>query len=149
MERLNVIISTDGSCKGNPGPGGYGAVLRFGEHSKEISGFDPQTTNNRMELTAVIEAVKLLKKPCNVIIRTDSMFVCNGIANAKERSLNGWRTKTGARCANTDLWQELHNLGVKGKHHFQYLWVKGHTGDKDNERCDILAKEQVLTNTEA
>lgn len=148
MERLNVVISTDGACKGNPGPGGYGAVMRFGEHMKEVCGFEDRTTNNRMELRAVIESVKLLKKPCNVIIRTDSMFVCNGVENAKEREANGWRTRTGAKCANTDLWMELTELGKAGKHHFQCLWVQGHKGDKDNERCDELAKEQIRLHSE-
>lgn len=143
MERMDVIISTDGACSGNPGPGGYAAILRFGQLSKEIVGSDPRTTNNRMELKAVIEAVKVLKKPCNVVIRTDSQYICNGIACAKERSQNGWKTKTGARCANAEMWQELTDLGRTGKHHFQYVYVKGHSGDSDNERCDMLAKQQI------
>lgn len=143
MERMNVVISTDGACKGNPGPGGYAAILRFGEHSKEVVGSEPRTTNNRMELKAVIEAVRILKKPCHVIIRTDSQYICNGIACAKEREQNGWKTKTGARCANAEMWQELTNIGREGKHRFEYLYVKGHSGDKDNERCDALAKAQI------
>lgn len=143
MERMNIIISTDGACSGNPGPGGYCGILRFGEHEKTVVGYEEKTTNNRMELRAVIEAVKVLKKPCNIVIRTDSMYICNGIACAKERSQNGWRTKTGARCANSDLWQELNDLGKAGKHRFQYLHVDGHSGDKDNEECDRLAKEQI------
>ena len=142
-ERKTVVISTDGACSGNPGPGGYAGILRFGEHEKVVTGYVDKTTNNRMELTAVIEAVKLLKKPCIVVIRTDSQYICNGIANAKERSQNGWRTKTGARCANPDLWQELNELGRAGKHRFQYLHVDGHSGDRDNEECDRLAKEQI------
>lgn len=148
MERIDVILSTDGACSGNPGPGGYCAVLRFGDKVKEIAGYDPQTTNNRMELKAVIEGVRALKKPCSVVIHTDSQYICNGIACAKERSQNGWRTKTGARCANSDMWQELNEIGKAGKHHFQYLYIKGHSGDSDNERCDFLAKEQIRLHRE-
>lgn len=143
MVRMNIVISTDGSCTGNPGPGGYAAILRFGEHVKEVCGHEDKTTNNRMELRAVIEAVKVLKKPCDITIRTDSKYVCTGIANAKEWCQRGWRTKSGARCANHDMWQILHDLGKEGHHHYRYEKVKGHSGDPDNERCDILAKAQA------
>lgn len=143
MERTKIIISTDGACSGNPGPGGYAAILRFGQNTKEIAGYEAHTTNNRMELRAVVESVKILKKPCDIIIRTDSMYICNGIACAKERSENGWRTKSGARCVNSDLWKELHELGRTGHHRFQYLHVEGHSGDEDNEACDRLAKTQI------
>ena len=146
MDRMNIIISTDGACSCNPGPGGYAAVLRYGERMKEISGYEPQTTNNRMELRAIIEAVKILKKPCNIIVRTDSKYVCTGMANSKEWCKNGWKTKSGARCANYDMWQELTAIGAKGHHKFQGLYVEGHSGDKDNERCDFLAKEQIRLN---
>ena len=143
MERFNIIISTDGACSCNPGPGGYAAVLRFGEHKKEIVGYEPRTTNNKMELRAVIEAAKALKKPSNVVFRVDSKYICTGMANAKEWCKNGWRTKSGAKCANVELWQELFEVGKVGKHKFQALWVKGHDGDADNDRCDFLAKEQI------
>jgi len=146
MDRTQIIISTDGACSGNPGPGGYAAILRFGNHVKTVVGYAEQTTNNRMELKAVIEAVKSLKKPCVITVQTDSQYICNGIANAKERQENGWRTKTGARCANFDMWQELADLKKAGKHRFQYLYVKGHSGHPDNEECDRLAKEQIALN---
>lgn len=144
INRIKVTLSTDGACSGNPGPGGYACVLRCGNNVKEISGYNPKTTNNRMELTAVIEGVKVLKKPCIITVRTDSQYVCNGIANAKERSQNGWHTKSGAKCANSDLWMELQRLRDAGNHRFQYLKVEGHSGDKDNERCDRLAKNRIL-----
>jgi ribonuclease HI len=143
MTRFEVTISTDGSCSGNPGPGGYAAILRFGEHSKEIVGNSDRTTNNRMELQAVIEAVRTLKHPCNVTIRTDSRYVCTGIANAKEWCANGWKTKSGAKCANADMWKVLADIRSAGDHRLRYEYVEGHSGDPDNERCDKLAKEQV------
>lgn len=143
VKRFEVTISTDGACSGNPGPGGYAAIIRFGEHVKTVTGNAERTTNNKMELMAVIEGVKALKKPCKVTIRTDSQYICNGIACAKERSENGWRTKTGAKCANAELWQELANLRESGNHRFQYIKVDGHSGDPDNEECDRLAKEQI------
>lgn len=142
-----VIMSTDGACSGNPGPGGYGVVLRMGEITKELAGYvETRTTNNRMELLAVLKGVEALKKPCNIVIRTDSQFVCNGIACAKERSTNGWRTKTGAKCANFDLWEKLTEVGRKNGHRFRYEYVKGHSGDEDNERANFLAQEQIRIN---
>lgn len=149
MDRMQVVISTDGACSGNPGPGGYAGILRFGPHTKTVVGYEDRTTNNRMELKAVIEAVRILKKPCVVTVQTDSQYICNGIANAKEREENGWRTKTGARCANFEMWQELAALKRAGKHKFQYLYVKGHSGHPDNEECDRLAKEQIALNRRA
>lgn len=143
MERISVVITTDGACSGNPGPGGWASILRCQGHKKIVTGRDPQTTNNRMELRAVIEATKVLKVPCMITIRTDSQYVINGIAAAPVRSQNGWKTKTGARCANVDLWQELAEVREKGNHRFQTLYVKGHTGDPDNEECDMLAKQQI------
>jgi ribonuclease HI len=113
---------------------------------KEVVGYEPKTTNNRMELRAVIEAIKHLKTPCNITVRTDSKYICNGIACAKEREANGWHTKTGARCANTDLWIELGKLRASGKHVIQCTHVEGHSGDPDNEECDRLAKLQILLN---
>lgn len=146
MDRIDVTITVDGACSGNPGPGGYAAILRFGDYSKEIAGYDEMSTNNRMELQGVIEAVKLLKRPCNVTVRTDSMYVCQGIARAKEYLKTNWHTKSGARCINYDQWMQLTELGKTGHHHFQYLHVDGHSGDPDNERCDKLAKQQIKDN---
>lgn len=146
--RTNIIVSTDGACSGNPGPGGYAAILRFGEHEKIITGFNEKTTNNRMELTALIEAAKSLKKPCNILVRTDSKYVCTGIANAKEWEANGWKTKSGARCANHDLWQILAQVKTEGNHRFQYVYVPGHSGDNDNELCDKLARDEIRTHKE-
>lgn len=146
MNRIDVTISTDGACSGNPGPGGYAAILRIGDHFKEIAGYEPRTTNNRMELRAVIEGVKALKKPCNVTVCVDSAYVCVGMSNCKDWCRNGWKTKSGAKAANSDLWQELTEIGKAGGHHFSYLKVKGHSGNPDNERCDFLAKEQIRLN---
>lgn len=148
ITRIDVVISTDGACKGNPGPGGYACVLRYKDRKHEISGYEPATTNNRMELRAVIEAVRKLKKPCNVLIRTDSHYVCTGLANAREWCRNGWRTKSGAKAKNDDLWQELTEVGTKGHHKFSFQYVPGHSGDEDNERCDALAKEQIRLHAE-
>jgi ribonuclease HI len=140
---FNVTISTDGACSGNPGPGGFAAVMRCGNNTKEIAGFESQTTNNRMELRAVIEGVAILKKQCSVIVRTDSHIVCNAIANIDEMPAKGWLTKTGAKRANCDLLQQLYKVKHDLGHEIRYQYVKGHDGDPDNERCDALAKEQI------
>lgn len=147
MERKQIVISTDGACSGNPGPGGYAAKLRFGEHSKEIAGFESQTTNNRMEIRAVIEGILLLKVPCSITIRTDSQVVCNAIANLDDMPAKGWKTKTGARRANCDLLQQMLKLKQDGNHEIFYQFVKGHDGDEDNERCNFLAQEQIRLHT--
>lgn len=141
--KKNIIVSTDGACSGNPGPGGYAAILRFGEHEKVITGYEPDTTNNKMELMALIEATKALKMPCNILVRTDSKYVYTGIQNAKEWQANGWKTKSGAKCANYELWQMLAEVKEAGDHKFQCLHIAGHSGDEDNERCDKLAREQI------
>lgn len=143
MNKPNVIISTDGACSGNPGPGGYAAKLRFGQNAKEVAGFESQTTNSRMELRAVIEGMLVLKKPCSITIRTDSQMVCNAIANLEEMPAKGWMTKTGARRANCDLLQQMLKVKHDGNHDLFYQHIKGHDGDPDNERCDVLAKEQI------
>ena len=143
MEKLNIVITTDGACSGNPGPGGYAAIIRCLGHSKTLSGFNPQTTNNRMELSALIESIKYLKRPGELLIRTDSTYVIDGIVSLEERKKNDWKTKTGASIANLDLWKELDKVNEAGKHHFQMLKVDGHTGDPDNERCDQLAKQKI------
>ena len=143
MDRTNITITTAGACSGNPGFGGYAAVLRFGNYTKNIVGSAERTNNNRMELKAVIESVKALKKPCLITIQTDSQYICNGIANAKEREANNWHTKTGARCANFDMWQELSDLKKAGQHRFQYLYVKTTAEGSDSNVCSKLAKEQL------
>lgn len=143
MERTSIVMATDGACSGNPGPGGYAAKLRFGENWKEISGYESRTTNNRMEIRACVEGIRILKKPCNVKVRTDSQVLCNAIANLDKRANNGWKTKTGAKCSNIDLLQQLYNLKKDGNHEIFYEYVPGHSGDPDNERCDELAKEEI------
>ena len=147
-KRYTITITTDGACSGNPGPGGYAAILRVGTNRKEVFGYVAPTekerpTNNRMELKAVVEAVKILKSPCDITFRTDSQYICTGIANLKGWSENNWCKKTGGRCANDDLWKELLSLKTAGKHSFQYLHVDGHAGDPDNEECDRIAKNQI------
>jgi ribonuclease HI len=134
-----VEIYTDGACSGNPGPGGYGAVLRYKGKEKEISGGDKNTTNNRMELLAVIEALKLLKEPCNVELYSDSQYVCNAFNLGwveKWKAKNWMRTKS-EPVKNPDLWKELYSLCQT--HNVTYNWVKGHAGHSENERCDKLA----------
>lgn len=131
---------TDGSCLGNPGRGGWAAILRYGGHTKELSGAEPQTTNNRMELTAAIRALAALKEPCEVEVVTDSEYVKNGVeswmANWKR---NGWKTASKKPVSNQDLWQEL-DLQL-GRHRTRWSWTKGHADHADNNRCDELARE--------
>jgi ribonuclease HI len=142
-----IEIFADGACKGNPGPGGWGAWLRCGIHEKELFGGEPQTTNNRMELMAVIKALESLKRPSRVRIATDSQYVQKGISEwIKSWKARGWRTSSKAPVKNVDLWQELDVLA--GRHHIEWIWVKGHAGHEGNERADALANlgaEQVLT----
>ena len=134
-----VEIFTDGACQGNPGPGGWGAILRYQQTEKEISGGDANTTNNRMELSAVIEAFKRLKEPCAVTLYSDSQYVCNGISKgwAKSWKKNGWRKSDKSPALNPELWDEL--LTLIEPHHLTVVWVKGHAGHPQNERCDELA----------
>ena len=139
-----VILYTDGACKGNPGPGGWGVLLQFGEHERTLHGGDPETTNNRMELTAAIEGLKALKRPCHVDLYTDSSYVKDGItqwmANWKR---NGWKTAAKKPVANQDLWQALGAL--VNTHEVHWHWVKGHAGNPGNERADQLANQGVET----
>ncbi|MBE6467145.1 MAG: ribonuclease HI [Alphaproteobacteria bacterium] len=139
----DVEIYTDGACSGNPGAGGWGAILRYGTVEKELSGGESETTNNRMELTAVIEALKALKKPCNIVLYTDSRYVMDGVNEWMPNwKVNGWRTsnkKTPVK--NIDLWQTLESL--LEKHKIKWVWVKGHNGHPENERVDKLAREQA------
>ncbi|MBR1904692.1 MAG: ribonuclease HI [Alphaproteobacteria bacterium] len=138
-----VEIFTDGACSGNPGAGGWGAILRYKDVEKELSGGEAQTTNNRMELMAVIEALSALKRPCNISLYTDSKYVMSGVtewlANWKQ---NGWRTANKKQAVkNIDLWQRLDEL--TGQHEIRWIWVKGHNGHAENERCDALARAEV------
>lgn len=134
-----VEIYTDGACSGNPGKGGWGAVLVYGEKEKELSGAEKDTTNNRMELTAVIEALGTLKQPCNVVLTTDSKYVCDAINKGWVYSWkkNGWKKSDKKPALNVDLWEKL--LPLLEKHNVEFVWVKGHNGHPYNERCDTLA----------
>ena len=139
-----VRIHTDGACKGNPGRGGWGALLQFGDHERELFGGEAHTTNNRMELTAVIRALEALKRGCSVEVYTDSEYVKNGItAWLPSWKRRGWKTADGKPVKNVDLWQRLDALVQK--HQVQWQWVKGHAGDPGNERADALANRGVPT----
>ena len=137
-----IEIFTDGACSGNPGPGGWGAVLRYNGVEKELSGGEKETTNNRMELTAVIAALKALKEPCEVILTTDSKYVCDSVINGWVYSWqkNNWRKSDKKPALNVDLWEQL--LELLEKHKVTFNWVKGHAGHLENERCDKLAVMQ-------
>ena len=136
----HVMIFTDGACSGNPGPGGWGAILIHGESRKEICGGEPDSTNNRMEMMAAIQALEGLKKPCEVELHTDSTYVMKGISewihNWKRR---GWRTADGKPVKNEDLWRRLDE--ARGRHDVHWRWVKGHAGHELNERADELARQ--------
>lgn len=133
-----VEIATDGACKGNPGPGGWGALIRSGAHEKELSGGEPMTTNNRMELMAAIEALNALKRPCAVTLSTDSRYVMDGLTKwIHGWKRNGWKTADKKPVKNAELWQAL--LEAAGRHQIEWKWVKGHAGHPDNERADKLA----------
>jgi ribonuclease HI len=135
-----VTIFTDGACKGNPGPGGWGALVRYGDHEKEISGGDPDTTNNRMELSAAIHALDLLIEPCNVTLMTDSKYVCDGITKWVDGwQRNGWRNASKQPVRNADLWHDL--IAATARHNIDWRWVKGHSGDEGNDRADRLASD--------
>lgn len=139
---MNVTIYTDGACSGNPGPGGWGAILMYGEHKKEISGGEAQTTNNRMELTGVISALQQLNRPCEVDLYTDSQYVVNAIEKGwaiRWRS-NGWMRNKKEKALNPDLWETL--LSLLEVHQVTFHWVKGHADNPYNNRCDELAVEQ-------
>ena len=140
----SVTIYTDGACKGNPGPGGWGALLLSGSREKELFGGEAHTTNNRMELTAVIRARQALKRPCDVAIYTDSQYVRQGITAWIEGwRRKGWRTAGGKPVKNLELWQQLDRLAGGGGHRITWHWVKGHAGDAGNERADALANKGV------
>ena len=133
-----VEIWTDGGCKPNPGPGGWAAILRMGKHEKELSGYDSDTTNNRMELTAAAAALEALTKPCQVVLHTDSDYVKNGITRWHTGWVRkNWRNAAGDPVKNMDLWRRL--LAAVADHKVEWLWVRGHSGHPENERCDALA----------
>jgi len=137
-----VVIYTDGACSGNPGPGGWGTILIYNEHVRELSGGEPETTNNRMELTAVIKGLELLKESCNVTVYSDSKYVVDGIAKgwAKSWKSRGWIKSDKKPALNPELWERL--LGLLDKHTVNFIWVKGHAENEYNNRCDKLAVEQ-------
>lgn len=137
-----IVIHTDGGCRGNPGPGGWAAVLEYGSRRKEVSGGVPATTNNRMELQAAIEAFRALKEPCEVEIHTDSSYLRDGISGwIHGWKRNGWMTKAKKPVKNADLWREL-DAALRG-HKIEWRWLKGHAGHAGNERCDQLANKEI------
>jgi ribonuclease HI len=139
-----VVIYTDGACSGNPGKGGWGAVLIYGKHEKQISGAEEQTTNNRMEMKAAIESLKTLKQPCSIDLYTDSKYLQDGINEwVKTWVINGWKNANKKPVKNADLWQEL--LHETARHIVTWHWVKGHAGDVYNEKADSLAREAIKT----
>ena len=146
-----VHIFNDGACRGNPGPGGWGALLRYGDKEKELCGSEAETTNNRMELTAAIRALETLRRPCSVILTTDSQYVKNGITlwlqNWKRR---GWKTSNRKPVKNIDLWQQLD--AAVSRHQISWHWVEGHSGHVENDRADLLANmaiDEMLMKREA
>ena len=143
MSDPHVVIHTDGACSGNPGPGGWGAILEFGDHKKELKGGEAHTTNNRMELMAAIAALEALKRPCLVDLHTDSQYLRNGIMTwIKGWKRNGWRTADKKPVKNVDLWQRLD--AALGSHQIKWHWVKGHAGHDLNERADQLARDGIV-----
>ena len=139
----HVAIFTDGACKGNPGPGGWGAILRKGKHEKEMSGHEAETTNNRMEMTAVIRALRALREPCDVTLHTDSRYVIDGMT----KWIEGWKRKGWVNASkqpvrNQDLWHDLIEAALH--HRIEWQWVKGHDGHPENERADRLASAAAL-----
>ena len=139
MSRPEVVIFTDGACRGNPGPGGWGAILIAGDNEREIWGGDSATTNNRMELTAAIEALTALKRPCRVELHTDSQYLRNGISQWLALwKARGWRTLSKGAVKNEDLWRRLDDAAAR--HQIDWRWVRGHAGHPENERADALAR---------
>ena len=142
MIEKQIYIYTDGACRGNPGPGGWGAILEYREHKKEINGASLLTTNNIMELTAVIKSLELIKRPSSIIITTDSTYVKNGITEwINNWKVKGWKTANKKPVKNKDLWQQLDKLTEN--HKITWKWVRGHTGHAGNERADELANEAI------
>ncbi|MBM3590417.1 MAG: ribonuclease HI [Alphaproteobacteria bacterium] len=145
LDSQKIIIYTDGACSGNPGDGGWGAILMFKEHQKQISGSQKDTTNNQMEITAVIESLKIIKKSSEIIIYTDSKYVMEGITKwINGWKNNGWKTADKKPVKNCELWQKLDN--EVNKHNIEWRWVKGHSGNKYNDIADNLAREAIFKN---
>ena len=139
-----VSLYTDGACKGNPGKGGWGVLMRYGSHEKELFGGEAHTTNNRMELTAIIQGLAALKRPCAVVIYTDSQYVKNGMEKwIHGWKKNGWKTASKQPVKNEDLWKQLDRLAAQ--HQIQWQWVRGHAGHAENERADALANQGVAS----
>ena len=139
----SVEIATDGACKGNPGPGGWGALLRSGGTERELSGGEPLTTNNRMELMAAIEGLRALKRPCRVKLSTDSRYVLDGLTKwVAGWQRNGWKTASRQPVKNDDLWRAL--IEAAAPHRIDWIWIKGHAGHPDNERADRLASDAAI-----
>lgn len=138
-----VEIFSDGACSGNPGPGGYGTLLRCGEHVRELSGFDPETTNNRMEMQGVIAGLEVLTRSCRVQVTTDSQYVCKGMTEwIHGWRRKGWKNSKKEDVANRDLWERL--LDLSRRHEVTWHWVRGHAGHPENERCDQLARQAIV-----
>lgn len=146
QKNKNIVkIYADGACSGNPGPGGYAAIVRFKKHEKIVSGYEPITTNNRMELLAVIKALESLKRPCNVIITTDSQYVVKGITQWIQNWIkNNWLNSKKKEVENKDLWERLYDLSKP--HNITWHWIEGHKGHVENEKCDKIAKEMIKAN---
>lgn len=139
-----VEIFTDGACSGNPGPGGWGAILRLGSHEKELNGGEPDTTNNRMELTAAIRALEALKRPVDVVLMTDSVYLRDGVTKwLAQWKARGWRTADRKPVKNVDLWQRLET--AMAPHRVDWRWIRGHAGHPENERADALARQGLET----
>ncbi|HZX75665.1 ribonuclease HI [Lysobacter sp.] len=140
--RKQIEVHTDGACLGNPGPGGWAALLRYRGRERELSGGESMTTNNRMELMAAIMALEALSEPCQVVLHTDSQYVRQGITEwINNWARRGWKTAAGEPVKNRDLWERLH--AAAQRHSIEWKWVKGHSGDPDNERVDVLARSQA------
>lgn len=137
-----VEIFSDGACSGNPGPGGYGTILRYGKHEKELSGYAAETTNNRMEMLGAIAGLEALKRPCRVCLTTDSQYLVKGMTEwINDWQRKGWKNSKKEEVANRDLWERL--LELAKKHQIDWTWVKGHAGHVENERCDELARLEI------
>ena len=144
-KKKNIVeIFADGACSGNPGRGGYGSILRYGKEKKEISGYESHTTNNRMELTAVIEALRLLRRPCKIRVKSDSNYVVKGMTEWMPGWIRrNWVNSKKKPVLNRDLWEKLFELSKS--HEIEWTWIRGHAGHKENERCDELARNAIKT----